>query len=219
MIAASTVCMLTGNLLLVMTVLAVLIITFLIGGVDFINIFRKARAMFALIVFLFVIQASFMGIPQGLQLAGLLSLRLLVIVMAALVLLEGDIRDYLLAMVQMKIPYSFAFMVMVGLHFLPILRGEAVNVYHCMQLRGKDFKKIGIVRKIKAYAAICLPVMAGALRRAEETSIAMETRAFRSMKGRTYMRRLKMKARDIILCILWPTIFILLFIIFNYMGA
>jgi energy-coupling factor transport system permease protein len=143
------------------------------------------------------------------MLASVLSLRLLAVLIAGLILVEGEIRDYLLALVQMKIPYTLAFMVVVGLHFLPILKGEAVNIYCCMQLRGKDFKKIRLPEKIRAYTSICLPILVSALRRADEMSVAMETRGFRSLPRRTYMRHLKMRGTDIALTILFPAILML----------
>ena len=43
---------------------------------------------------------------------------------------------------------------------------------------------------------ILLPVTAGALRRAEQMSVAMEARGFRSRPQRTYMRRLRMRRTD-----------------------
>jgi energy-coupling factor transport system permease protein len=190
-----------------------LIATLLIGGMDVRLVWRRAKAIFVLIAMLFVIQTFFSGLPYpgGLLLAAVLSLRLLVVVLAGLILIEGEVRDYLLALVQMKMPYTLAFMVIVGLHFLPILREEAVNIYCCMQLRGKDFKKIKLTEKVRAYAGICLPILVSALRRADEMSIAMETRGFRSRPGRTYMRHLKMHGADIALTVLWPVILVVLY--------
>ncbi|MDR0886030.1 MAG: energy-coupling factor transporter transmembrane protein EcfT [Clostridiales Family XIII bacterium] len=233
MASASTAAMLTNNLVAIVSILCVLMISMTIGGMSVSNVIRRAKSLFALIVFLFIIQIFFSGIGdvmrpeigidvvkpllkigkfnlyvQPLQLAAVLSLRLLIIVLSALILLEGDARDYLLALVQMKVPYEIAFMVIVGLHFLPILREETINIYCCMQLRGKDFKKISLIEKLKAYISICLPILVSALRRADEMSISMETRGFRAKPSRTNMRRLTMHRYDVILTILYPVVFI-----------
>ena len=87
-------------------------------------------------------------------------------------------------------------MVMTAVHFLPILREEALDVYHAVQMRGTEVAKAGVRERLAVYARIALPVVAGALRRAEQVSLAMEARAFRSQPRRTSMRRLTLKARD-----------------------
>lgn len=149
---------------------------------------------------------------ERVRFAALLSVRLIVILVAALVLIEGETRDCLLAFVQMKIPYEIAFSVAVGLHFLPVLRDEAGNVYRFMQLRGQDFRRMKPVAKVRAYAALCLPVLAGALRRASEMSVAAEIRGFRAMPGRTYMRRLRLSAQDIAFMVFFPVLFSVLYV-------
>jgi len=98
--------------------------------------------------------------------------------------------------VQWKIPYEIAFMVMVGLHFLPILREEALNVYYAVQMRGTELQKISTSQKLKLYTLIMLPIISGAIHRAEQMAISMEARAFRAFPQRTYMRKLRLKKID-----------------------
>jgi energy-coupling factor transport system permease protein len=141
---------------------------------------------------------------SGVLLALALALRLFIVVVSAQILLEGEVRDYMLAFTQMKLPYELAFMVVMGLHFLPIFREEALNAYYGMQLRGVDFKKSGPIAKLKAYAGLCLPMLVGTLRRADEMSIAMELRGLRAKPGRTSMRRLTMSETDIAATVIWP---------------
>jgi energy-coupling factor transport system permease protein len=141
---------------------------------------------------------------SGVLFALVLALRLIIVVVSAQILLEGQVRDYMLAFTQMKIPYELAFMVVMGLHFLPIFREEALNAYHCMQLRGLDFKKSAPIAKFKAYAGLCLPMFVGALRRADDISVAMELRGLRAASSRTYMRKLTMSRADIAILIIWP---------------
>ncbi|MDR0596710.1 MAG: energy-coupling factor transporter transmembrane protein EcfT [Clostridiales Family XIII bacterium] len=150
---------------------------------------------------------------SGLFLAAMLALRLIIIVVSAQILLEGEVRDYMLAFTQMRLPYELAFMVVMGLHFLPILRDEAMSTYYCMQLRGVAFRKTSLPKKLKAYAGLCLPVLVSTLRRADETSTAMELRGFRAMGGRTYMRKLVMNRADVAALVLLPAVFVTLFIL------
>jgi energy-coupling factor transport system permease protein len=192
-----------------------------VGGADLRLCLKRCRALFALIAVLFIVQAVFAfradpdAVPlitiqgfvlvsaQGVLLATTLSLRLLLVVVTAQILLEGDIRDYLLAFVQLRIPYEIAFTVMTGLHFLPLLREEALSVYQCMQLRGVAFKKVSLPKMIRAYGGISLPVLVSTLRRAEEMSMAMELRGLRAYPKRTSLRRLSLRCRDVVIMALW----------------
>ena len=153
------------------------------------------------------------GIPlvtdEGLQLGGMLSLRLLILIVSALILLNGEPRDYLLAMAQCRVPYEIAFMVMTGIHFFPILKEESLNVYYSVQLRGTEIKRAGLRRKLDVYLKISLPILVSTIVKAKAMTIAMESRCFRVLPYRTYMRRLVLTKKDILLLILFPALTVL----------
>lgn len=208
-IAVSTGVMMLSDIRYLTAILATLILILATGGVSLTKQLYQARGILSMVVFLFVLQCIFGGV-DGLILAALLSLRLLIIVMSVLILLTGEPRDYLLGMTQMKMPYEIAFMVMIGLHFFPVLKEEALDVYYSVQLRGTELKKISLRKKLKAYLKICLPILAGALEKAKEMSIAMEARCFCLYPQRTYLRRLRLKATDICIMIVMPLIMCML---------
>lgn len=133
---------------------------------------------------------------RGLNSALCVVLRLLVVSFSAMLLHSGETRDYLLALVQWKVPYEIAFMVMIGIHFIPLLGEEGKNLIFSVQMRGTELKKIPAGEKIKAYSQLLLPILAGALQRAKMMSLAMEIRAFRAFPKRTYMRQLRLKKQD-----------------------
>ena len=180
------------------------------GGVGLLEAVVRARSVLQVIAVLFAVQCLFLRggthllsidgftlvTAAGLRAAVSVTLRLLILVFSALILLTGDTRDYLLALVQCKVPYEIAFMVMTALHFLPILREEAQDVYYAVQMRGTDLSKAGPIAKLRVYRRIALPIVAGAIKRAETTAVAMEARAFRAFPERTYLRRLELTRRD-----------------------
>ncbi|MDR3304958.1 MAG: energy-coupling factor transporter transmembrane protein EcfT [Clostridiales Family XIII bacterium] len=204
-VSVSGLCFFTEDILLLAALLLAVVVLLAIGGVNAGAALRRCRPLVIIIASLFVIQSLFSAGRgmDGVLLAAALSLRLLLITASAQALLEGEIRDYMLALVQMKVPYEIAFMVTTGLHFLPVLRDEAMNVYWCVQLRGRAFRKVSLPAKIRAYMSICLPILVNTLRRAEEMSVAMELRGLRAKPGRTYMRRVKMRAVDFAAAVLW----------------
>jgi energy-coupling factor transport system permease protein len=192
----------------------------LLGGVDRGAALTQTRGVLKLIALLCVVQCVFVrggtdlvsigGITLltsgGATTALAVTLRLLIVVLAALILLTGEARDYLLALVQCRVPYEIAFMTMTAVHFLPILRREALDVYYAVQMRGTEIDKATAIEKVRVYARIALPIVAGAVRRAEQVSVAMEARAFRALPHRTFMRRLTLTARDMAWLVLVPTV-------------
>jgi len=193
-----------------LSLLAIALVMLLAGGVKPFIIWKKMRALFGLIVMLFLLQCLFnrSGEPL-LVLSGVVvvtdagfftsvtvCLRLLIVILSALVVSIGETRDYLLALTQCKAPYEIAFMVLAALRFLPMLREEARDVLCAAQLRGMKLKKTSLRKQAGAYTSLVIPVVAGAIRRAEHLSTAMEARAFRAFPKRTSMRKLQMRASD-----------------------
>ncbi|MEN6347931.1 MAG: energy-coupling factor transporter transmembrane component T [Syntrophomonas sp.] len=186
-----------------------ILMLFLIGS-DFNRVIRPLGKIFPVLLLLFLVQCIFtrQGTPMvtahgirvitdvGLNMGLGVTMRIMIIVISAMILLSSSERDFLLALVQWKVPYEIAFMVMVGLHFLPILREEALNVYYAVQMRGTELQKISIGQKLKLYPLIMLPIISGAINRAQQMAVAMEARAFRAFPQRTYMRKLKLKKGD-----------------------
>ena len=179
-----------------------------------------------MIIMLFIIQSLFVrtGEPLislggftlvttgGLNTAAVICLRFLILVMSALILLTGESRDYLPALVQMKIPYEIAFMVMAAVHFLPMLKEEAMDVYYSVQLRGTEIANAPLPKKLRAFSKICMPILVGAINRAKQMSIAMEARGFRSRPRRTYLHTIKLQVKDVALLVLLPAATAALFI-------
>ena len=193
-----------------LSLLVLVAVILLAGGVKPGYVWIKLRGLFSLIVMLFFLQCLFnrngdamltvSGFPLittlGFQIAVFVSLRLLIVILSALVVAVGETRDYLLALTSLKLPYEIAFMALAALRFLPILREEAQDVLCAAQMRGLQIKKAGLRRQVGAYFSIILPVVAGAISRAEQISIAMEARGFRAYPRRTSMRRLSMRKAD-----------------------
>lgn len=196
----STAAMITQNIywLLGLFVFTELLMT--LGRISPARQLKQAKGALAMVIFLFILQAVF----GQWQLGAMLCIRLMIVIMSALILLTGRSTDYMLALTSWKVPYEIAYMVIIGLHFFPILRDEARDVYISIQLRGKEMKKNNIADRLRTYAKICLPILVGALERAKDTSVSMEARCFRLYPQRTYLRKLTLRKRDVVLLIIFP---------------
>jgi len=191
-----------------------------LGGIGLRAAFTQVRGLLGVLALLFAVQCIFVrrgdpllslaGFPlvtvDGVGVALSVTLRLVIIVFSALILLTGDARDYLLALVQCRVPYEVAFMVMTALHFLPILREETMDVYTAVQMRGTEVTKATLRDKLCVYRRIALPIVVGAIKRAEQVALAMDCRAFRSSPQRTFMRRLTLAPPDVAILIAAPAL-------------
>ena len=210
LIGLSTTALAARKLAALLALLFLVGLILLAGRISLSVIWAKLRGLFGLTAALFLLQCLFHrnGNPLlsvsgltlvtdlGFRTAVLVSLRLLIVIMSALVVISGEARDYLLSLTSLKVPYEIAFMVLAALRFLPMLRQEAQDVLFAAQMRGLRLKKTGLKHQAGAYISIALPVVASAVQRAEHLSIAMEARGFRAFPKRTSMRRLRMRGTD-----------------------
>jgi len=137
------------------------------------------------------------GIEKGITVV----LRLFVVIASAMILTTSPADKIILGLVKLKVPYEIAFMVLLAVRFLPVLADEFIDVMTAIQLRGVDIKKIPPGQKLRVYAYILMPVVAGAVMRAKKTAVAMEARAFRAYPKRTYINDLDITLRDYLIII------------------
>ena len=210
MLALSSVSVFSRSLPRLGLLLGLTLLLLVLGRADLREVGRRMAGVLKLIVSLFVLQCLFVrsGEPLlrlggltlltwgGVETAGVVALRLLCVVASAAIVLSGQTRDYLLALQQMHLPYELAFMVLAALRFIPLLRETASDVLCAVQMRGTKLKKTSLRHKAKVYLRVLIPIVAGAIRRSEQLSIAMEARAFRALPRRTSFRHLTLRARD-----------------------
>lgn len=87
------------------------------------------------------------------------------------------VKFILSLMQQLKLSPKLAYGVMVGYQFLPIMKEEFFQIQQAQRLRGAKIEKYSWQRLI-AMRHILLPMLAGAVRKAERSAFAMEARGF-----------------------------------------
>ncbi len=83
----------------------------------------------------------------------------------------------------------------IALRFIPVLTGEMEMIRKAQYIRGVDFTGKWLER-IKNSVALVIPVFFSALRRADELSIAIETRGYQSGQPRSSLHPLSFKGLD-----------------------
>ncbi|MCR5107027.1 MAG: energy-coupling factor transporter transmembrane protein EcfT [Lachnospiraceae bacterium] len=108
--------------------------------------------------------------------------------------------------------HEIAMMMSIALSFIPILVDETDRIMKAQMARGADFENRNLIKKMKAMIPVLVPLFVSAFRRANDLSLAMEARCYRGGDGRTRMKPLRYKKRDVmayIVLILYIAVIIL----------
>jgi energy-coupling factor transport system permease protein len=97
------------------------------------------------------------------------------------------------ALVQSGLPYEAAFVMSVGMQFVPVLARKARHVVDAQRARGIPLEP-GL-RALRHYPALMGPVLVQAFQLADELAEAMEARGF-GRPGRTFAREYRLRAAD-----------------------
>lgn len=203
--------------LLLLFILTLVIL--LIMRINFFRIIMRFKKLLPLLLLMLIIQSvftaggdvllSFQGVniltTNGINTSLCILFRLLTFFSSAMIIMTSHSRDYVLALVQLKIPYEIAFMVLVSLRFLPVFIEEIKDTLVAMQLRGVDLQRIPWRQKIKFYTHLFAPLLSRVMLKAHQLAIAMEARAFRVYRRRTYLRLLHYSAKDYVAMVFFIT--------------
>lgn len=100
--------------------------------------------------------------------------------------------------------HEVAMMMSIALRFIPILMDETDRIMKAQEARGADFESGGVLHRAKALVPLLVPLFISAFRRANDLAMAMEARGYHGGEGRTRMKPLVYRKRDIAayLCLL-----------------
>jgi len=179
-------------------------------GVNFNNLWRKLKRLFKLLFFVAVLRSIFM--PSGSVLLELWGIRFLtvggiltgtlVLLRLALFVISGamftcySVRILIQGMVQIKMPYEIAYMVSIGVRFVPQLVEELKDSLTALQLRGVVIEELKLKKKLSLYTYLILPTIVSSMQNAKELAMSMEMRAFRAEQERTSYFELTFRPSD-----------------------
>jgi energy-coupling factor transport system permease protein len=166
---------------------------------------RRLRAMF-LLVFVFtlvvwtffyrtVLVPSYAGFLFGLSTALRLDTFLAV---GILFLTTTRVEEVAYALGRLGVPYQVGFTLTLAFRLVPVFFDAALNVVQAQRCRGLDFSRGGFVTRLRRYGAVIVPVLIGALRRADRMAMALELRGFNSGRPRTTYLRARAGVGDVV---------------------
>ena len=144
------------------------------------------------------------GAGPALTVGGLLK-GLLVLLRLALFITGGAMftaypqRALIQGMVQARLPYEAAYMISIGLRFIPRMREELKDSLTALQLRGVVIEELRLRKRLSLYSYLLLPAVAASIQNARELAMSMEMRAFRAKRGRTSYYTLTLSRSDVVL--------------------
>jgi energy-coupling factor transport system permease protein len=104
--------------------------------------------------------------------------------------------DFLLSLMQQcKLPPKLAYGIIAGYRFLPLMKEEIQTLQDAHRIRGVA-RAITWKDKLKQLKRYSIPLLASAIRKAERTALAMESKGFTGAKNRNFYRKLNITWMD-----------------------
>lgn len=151
----------------------------------------------------------------GVWVALLYAARLLVAVaLGALLLLTttptaitDGLESLLSPLARIGLPaHEVAMVFSLALRFVPILSDEASAVMDAQRSRGASFGEGGPLSRVRALSSVLVPVLAGAIRHANNLSRALDARCYEGGTGRTHFHEQRIRRQDVAFaaaCVAW----------------
>ena len=143
---------------------------------------------------------------EGLWVAVLYAARLLFAVcLGALLLLTTtptaitDALESLLSpLARLGLPaHEIAMVFSLALRFVPVIADEVTSVRDAQTARGASFEEGGITGRIRALSSVLVPVLAGAIRHADNLSRALDARCYEGGRDRTHFHEQRIRTLDV----------------------
>jgi energy-coupling factor transport system permease protein len=165
----------------------------------------RFRLMFVLVfVFTIVVWTFFYGGQFAPSEVGFLfglstSLRLGTFLAAGILFLSVTrVEEVAYALGRLGVPYKAGFTLTLAFRLVPVFFDAALAVVQAQRCRGFAFGSGGMVARLRRFVPIIIPVLVGALRRADRMAMALELRGFNSGRPRTVYLRARAGPADVV---------------------
>ncbi|TDL33041.1 thiamine permease [Jeotgalibacillus sp. S-D1] len=116
-------------------------------------------------------------------------------------------------MQQLKLPTRLAYGIMAGYQFLPLIKEEFQIMQRAQQIRGVGRPRT-IKERVIQWKSFIIPLLASAIRKAERTAIAMESKGFTGEPRTHWYRKISVGQRDFVFIGIIGALFLL-----SYIGS
>jgi energy-coupling factor transport system permease protein len=163
----------------------------------------RLRVMFVLVfVFSVVVWTVFYGGTPGASRQGFVyglstAIRLDTFLAAGILFLTVTrVEEVAWALGRLGVPYTVGFTLTLAFRLVPVFFDAALAVLQAQRCRGLELARGGLVARLRRFVPILVPVLIGALRRADRMAMALELRGFNSGRPRTTWLRARAGRAD-----------------------
>jgi energy-coupling factor transport system permease protein len=137
----------------------------------------------------FVLEGAIYGLSLGLRLTAI-ALAFPILVMTTH---PSDLATSLaeIRIGSWRIPYNLIFVFTSALRYIPSVSREFDHTIDAQRSRGVEFEGYNIINQVRASLPLFVPVLTSSLVRAQDLTIALETRAFGANTERTFVHEVK----------------------------
>ncbi|MCL2195649.1 MAG: energy-coupling factor transporter transmembrane protein EcfT [Oscillospiraceae bacterium] len=169
----------------------------LLARAPLLKLLRRLRGIWLMLVFVTLLQTlAAQDWLTGLLIAATVLQRLVILLLGG-ALLAGYAGHVLVqALLQLRMPYQLAFMLSIGLRFVPLFGESFRDSLNAMELRGVDLRKLKFRTRVKIYTWLLMPTVASGVHQARKLAMAMELRGFGAHDRRTAYAPLRMRWTD-----------------------
>ena len=188
-----------SNIIVLLTAFAAQIPLILIGKAihRWISSIRSASILASLIFLMNFITGS----PLTFSIA--MAVRFLVLVSSfSLFFMTTSPDDLGLALERIGVPYPICFTFTMAVRLVPTMAVDAQRVIDAQKSRGLELEKGNILKRIRNYIPILIPLIVNAVRRSMEMAEALESRGFTSADKREPVKALTLSRMDRLVIIL-----------------
>ena len=153
---------------------------------------------------------------QGLMQATIIFCRFILIIFYSTILtvtttplsLADAVEKILTPLILIKVlAHEIGLMLSMSLRFVPTLVDDTNRIMNAQRARGVDFGEGNLLKRIRSFIPILIPLFASSFKRADALAIAMEARGYKGGEGRTRYRTLQWGVKDslallVILCLM-----------------
>ncbi len=243
-IAVTITFLLTHPLSGLMTIIFLLVL-FNIANIPFIHIRRLIFLLLPILIIMFVVTAFsfsvddqsntqyqrvlfylFPGESSPLTVGGILMgfslvFRIVIMVMATIILTyTTPVDDFLHFFRKIKVPYSITFIITTAIRFIPTMETKARMVMDAQRSRGAPLGTGSILKRIKSYLPIMIPVIVDSIRMSEYLAVAVLNRGFDATKPYTILEDIELRQKDYVFITAGILIFVIsLFLYVHNIGT
>ncbi len=163
----------------------------------------------------------------GLMNAAKMALRLMLLVLGPTIItftttpveLTDGLESLLKPFTYIKLPvHELAIIMSIALRLIPTLVEETDKISSAQKARCADFESGNLFKRAKAMLPVLIPLFVSSFRRADELADAMDSRCYRGAKGRTRMKKLRVRFADFVaFAVILIFFFLILWLKYNFL--